>query len=127
MKPIVEFLLSRDNTKTLSIDENSSTNELVEWTKEMGVEFFFDTFIPYTTEKYKGSPICIRKKDLFVIRIWKDENLRKVTRNSVKHWTFQWINKGDDDLDAKSINFETAVEAMTDIINGIIKDQSEYE
>ena len=66
-----------------------------------------------------------KKKDLFILRIWKNNELRKVLRNSLKQWSLQWEDYNGD-LKTKSIEFDIAVEAMTDIINGIIKDPNEY-
>lgn len=126
MKLITEYLLSKTNAHQISIDEDSTTDDLVKWVKSKGVVMIINQFIPH--DQTKNEPICVRMGDLFSLQIFKDNSFRQVTRIPSKQWQFRWSDNDPylNRMKHKPISFDNIVEIMTDIIDKEIKDVNIY-
>ena len=127
MKQIAEFLLSKNKKYDKSITDNSSIEELLNFAEKHGVKHYF-SYIPASNS---DKLLCVSDKEnkkFFMLA--RAISLYSGDYIIVEKYNNAWILKYDDNnghFNKRSINFDTALTIMNEMINDEITVKEIYD
>lgn len=127
MKPLFEYLLSKNKKHDKSITDNSSIEELVNWAKEHEVKHYF-SYIPSSNS---DKLLCVsdrENKQFFMLA--RAINLYSGDYIEVEKYNNAWVLKYNDNnghFHKRSINFDAALTIMDEMIDDEITVKEIYD